>query len=327
MRILAVVGLAGCGAAPLGEVEIEGGSLALQAQLRAELVAFDQDVGPGRIDLRAVHVTNAVNGGHAGQLRSNEVWIDVHSGPVRVLRHELCHRVSSPDDLAQVPLWEEVAAQLFGSDLAHAIDVYPTAHAQREEAMAQFCEAGPVALSALRDLCPGEDPLAAELADWLMRTIYQNYEAPPLLALDPAEAVTFDGWVTIDSTVAGTTADGLVVVGLDGAWRAASLQTGQRVDADGLRPAPDPDEAPTLRGVERRSGVGLPGGPAAAVGTVDLNHFGASARRLFAYDPAVGAWTTVPQCLDASAQLFSADGGVWTAWREGEVQRWQPVLR
>jgi hypothetical protein len=322
----------------LPDAPIVGASPALRAQLRAELAAFDAAIGPGRIVLREVRVVDQIGGDDdiAGGYRNERVHLRIDDPmPTFTLRHELCHAVHVQEDLLRDahPLFDLAAAGLFTGDDTYVAALgghYRSARRQRTEAMASFCELGPTALDALLTPCPGEAPLAADLAAWMFDHVYTAFEPGP--PPEPGPVVTLDGWLpSTFEQVSGSTVPGVVVVAtVDGRSSPWDLATGARRDALEAEPIESAFSPPPLRGILRVEEVGWLEGPAAARGPMFLHHLGNSASRLFvgtAPEPTCpdGCWAPVEGSCDGDEQLFTADGAVYRAWTEGLAVRWQAL--
>jgi hypothetical protein len=320
----------------LSEVPIVGAGPVARAEIVAELAAFEAAIGPARLALRRVDVVDRIRRDDdiAGGYRADRVWLTRDDPELAsTLRHELCHAVHEQEGLLDDadPLWDTVAAGLYTADAGYAQAIrghYPTARRQRHEAMAAYCELGPMALAALADPCPGEAPLAAELSAWLLAEVYSAYEVAEPVPAGPT--VTLDGWLPgrLDAVV-GTDAPGvLAVTTTDGGWSTWDAQSGAPVDVDAAL-HPTADRPPPVRGLRSPEAVGWRGGPAAARGSSSLFHLGASAPRLFVAGPPAetcpdGCWAVVEGSCGGpeDEQLFTADGGVLRAWTEGLAVKW-----
>ena len=335
MRSLVVGVLAGCSPVALRDTPVLGGTAEQRERVRSELAAFQDAVGPERLSVRSVKIVERIRNldDVAGSYRDHRVWLTADDDALTLtLRHELCHAVRDADDLldAPDPLLDTLAAGLFDTEpYAEALSRhYRTARRQRSEAMAAFCELGPVALAALRDPCPGEPPLAGDVAAWMLDTVYTDYVPTEPWVSDPDATVTLDAWSPYAPTVSATDLSGVVwVSGADGEDAvAAELADGRLVEAE-VAAVPTVDEGPPLRGVYVEDGAGWSDGPAAARGFSGLNHLGISAPRLFVFDADVGDWRVVVDACEAlpNETLFTADGQVWRSWTDGLTLKWGPL--
>jgi hypothetical protein len=322
---------------PLSLVPISGGTRQERAIVREELEAFAQAVGPDRVEVRQIEIVEQVGYGDrmAGSYSRSGIELDAGSpGLASTVRHELCHALDHAEGLTvgPDPLLDELAAGLFQEDPSLAElwhDYYKTARKQRAEALATFCELGPVALDSLRQPCPGQSPLLQEVAEWMLDRVYLDYTPMSPLELDPSGAVTMDAWVEgPQPDISATARAGVGVVEAQADWsdwgRGLDLYTGQT-----FSPAPDgePDlqRLPWLGGFAVHVGAGWSKGPAAAFGSMQTHHLRAPPR-LLVYDPEEQGWRPVLDSCDVQPDLFTADGELWRSWTEGPMLRWKPVL-
>lgn len=334
MRLTHVVGAAAAcrPAVPLAEVPVRGATPREEALVRAELAAFEAAVGAGRLTLREVAFVDTIRGDEdvAGAYHAGRVLLTREDRPTDTLRHELCHAVHQQEDLLREPdpLLDTLAAGLFTGTEVYAEALrhhYRTPRRQREEAMAAFCELGPVVLDALATPCPGEAPLAAEVAAWMASTVY--VARPPAEPVAPAAPTTLDAWLRFGFTdVAGTDVPGVVSVeeggGARSTWR---LQDGAPGDP-AAAPLPAATDAPWFPGPVTGA-LGWPTGPGAVRGRPSLLHLGWAGSRLWATDAGDDGWRVVEgSCAPPVDEvLFTADGAVWRAWTEGLAVRWAPL--
>jgi hypothetical protein len=323
---------------PLSEVPITGGTQQERAIVKAELEVFARAVGPDRIGLRRVKLVEEVRGDDrlAGAYTGSEILLDAGwEDLASTVRHELCHAVERAEGLAAGPdpLLDELAAGFF-QEMAVLADLWPkyyrTARLQRSEALASFCELGPVALDSLRQPCPGQSPLLQEVAEWMMDRIYLEHPLLPPLELETSDAVTMDAWVeTFDPRISATAQPGVVVA--EGDWdehdwrRGLDLYTGEVQDY-ALDAEPNVQELPWAGGFDLYGGVGWREGPAVLRGYVSAHHLNSGSSRSLVYDPDEGGWRTVLESCEPRFDVFTADGQLWMAWEEGPLLRWRPLL-
>src|SRR5262245_43610649 len=106
-----------CNRAPLlGEVPIDGGTPELRDAVRASIAFWDRAAGPGRVQLRAVHVVppgGETRGRYNPSTRTIEIAEDASIGST--VRHELCHALVDQGDLRrrEPRTMERVAEVLF----------------------------------------------------------------------------------------------------------------------------------------------------------------------------------------------------------------------
>lgn len=292
-------------AVPLGDVPIRGGTRAERELVRSELDAWDEAVGPGRVELRGVELVAEVRGRTdlGGAYRGNRTLqlLEGQDSPGTTTRHELCHALDDAEDLSAETLFDRLADAVFAASptlSALGADLYPTPEDRRGE--------------------------VAEVAQRLVEDVYRAYDAPLPLVLDPTDAVTFAGPVVPAPQVDPTVDPEVVRVRADPDWEDLVLYADVHTGAV-VTEAPEVVEdacSPTIRGVFVADLAGSQNGPAAVLGQIYAFELDPGPLRLFVSDGS--AWRQADQgCAEPEyAQVFAADGRVREAWVEDGRVRW-----
>src|SRR5678816_1633892 len=108
---------AGCASYPLPLVPVTGGTAEERAYVRSTVEVFDDAVGPGRVELRAIEIDP--EGRHFAHYEhaTRTIQVRLDSWPIgTVIRHELCHALveqqhledASPDPIdAAIPMLDQ----------------------------------------------------------------------------------------------------------------------------------------------------------------------------------------------------------------------------
>lgn len=331
----------------LDQVPIEGGTPEQRAAVREGLARFEADAGPGRIQLKQI-AFEPLEGWTAGSYtrRSDKVEIEEELSPegvLRVLRHELCHVLDFTEELVDQPspLFDGLADGLSDPDLGLLpIDGMRSEREQRSEALARFCDLGPLALSALADRCPNEPAAVGDVADWLLLHIWRDYVSPENVGSLPPPRAEWDAGPRdgppksfIIDAVADPAILWISVGSSDADWASEYVdrETGEPWDGpfpggfpagDGVPPGlPPPEDA--------RLGLwaGWPDGPGASIAYINLYHLGET-QRLLASDG--GPWGFVAtSCVPwrRNNPFGTVDHQIWFAWLDDNFVRWAPILQ
>jgi hypothetical protein len=306
-----LLSMMGCRYQTLDEVDIHGATAAQEAALRAELLAFDEAVGPGRVRISGVWVEDLPEG-RAGLFRrgTRRLSLDERTGLRRdTLVHELCHALDADEDLWRDPLVAELAEGLFDEDYPWApTDPVATRskRARQREAFAAFCETSAVAAHALARPCDDDPDDAARVGRFYRDEVFVGLHTT---GFHPLREVVTDGGIAM---VWPTENPDVVVVLRGTEVEYVELTTGALVaeespllQLDTLLPPPGLVGSFDLDRV-----AGSPEGPFAARMSFWLHHLGHSAPRWVG----LGAegWSTESGACDlVGEQAFAAGGGVW----------------
>ncbi len=132
----------GCRWYSLDEVPLDGGTPAQRAAAQSALVAFDEAVGRGRVELRTVRFA-PVDEGALGAYQSGKITVHPGLDPdgvVEVVWHELCHAIDASEAMSE-------REPLLLLQLATGVFAERTTLHSREpeaEAFALLCDNGPV---------------------------------------------------------------------------------------------------------------------------------------------------------------------------------------
>lgn len=180
--VLSLAILAG-GCAPavlLPDVPITGGTPTEREIARTVMLAFDEDVGPGRVTLESLAFDDPgdENLGRFGRRR-----ITIRPGldervVGRIVRHELCHALDIAESLSK-PTPAAVRDLVF---TVESLDV----PSDEGETLAAYCELGPYPARVMADPCPGDDARVTAMARWLVDTIWTESDDGYQLAPAPA---------------------------------------------------------------------------------------------------------------------------------------------
>jgi hypothetical protein len=327
----------------LSEVPIVGGTPEARELVRIELEAFEEWIGPGRLQIARV-VFKPVQDASALFYRAwDKIVLDseleLHDVR-RIVRHELCHALDYAEDLQAEPNapFDEYGDLLF-DPVSPVLDYEENARGRRSEALARTCEIGPFGAVVLSEPCPGEPPLARELSTWASSHVWSDFalEAPwpepgpphatwedPLVATEgPLEALS------ISPAAEPTVLMFSLAYAERGSQVTVDLHTGEFVNPPQLELGEHVTEPPA--GLPVGGGfytaLGWPSGPGGALVDFPIRSLqGSWARRLLASDG--GAWALVGDgCLDDSIPeaIFTADGELWFAWGDGTGVSWAPM--
>lgn len=185
--LLVALGLAGCAEpVPLTDIVVEGGTAAQREVVYAELAAFDEAIGPGRLQLKSVRFgglneekLNGLADRYRIRLASNVSLTTI----ARTVRHELCHTLDYQESISQAneALLESLRLGLMAEDLA--THLRKSDLARRREAFAEFCELGPRTAELFSSGCPGEEADASELFSILHSDVWVESQPFPAAAL------------------------------------------------------------------------------------------------------------------------------------------------
>lgn len=313
---------------PLPIVPIRGGTAEVRAELRAELIEYDAQVGPGRVELRRIDVVEHTQYGTLGHYSAADRTIEmVPVAPTLTLRHELCHAIDFAERRIDddIELYDELSRALVDHG-AVPVELYTTQRAQQDEAFAQSCERGGLALWLLAEHpCEHDGDLVVDVARHLTDAVYVGFEPPDLLDLDGLPWVTPEAWTTTGEV--DPTEDGQHVV-----VHELGESAGIRFDLDGQRLgvtgdatwATGPQIGPILRGIELEDRAGRRiGEPALAQGSASFDTFPTDSR-VFVFDPAdPEEWRPLDVCRPSGAeQVLVADGALWHWWNDPPLLRW-----
>ncbi|MEQ1571467.1 MAG: hypothetical protein ABMA64_37920 [Myxococcota bacterium] len=335
--------LAGCKQYPLSDVPISGGTASQRALVRAIVDEFEAATGGGRVTLSAVHL-NYLPNGLAGDYERATHRVRVSSGLSDrdlqyTTRHELCHALDFADELAAEPgtIWDDISDKLFGNGVPGVTDTYASknARSRRSEALAMFCEQGPLYAQLIADPCADDPDGAADIADGLLDQVWWGPEPVPVTNSKSSDAVVWDRAVAdVIPYPSPAMEPGFVVLDVDSEnlvdCPTVDLYTGVTVDEFyGRVFSPDYSgwasftEGPWAWKAEASESTGLDGGPDALLGRVYLWHLEWSAYRRF-WSPDGQEWM-LAGCAREGENIFYADDTLWTFWVEGDQAMWTPL--
>jgi len=340
---------------PLPEVPVVGGTAEQRAQVAAELVDFDEQIGTERLFLSEVRFEPLDFEGLI-HLTSRRIALDDNLDGGRldhVLRHELCHALDYSEDLAQIDqdFFDELGEAVAGAEDSRIDEVSLDARSLRSEALATYCGVGALAAFATAESCAEEAPQIAEIAVWLTEFVWSASRYDTLLDWAPA---VHSSWFaahdlrTYDIEADGTLQppNGLAISGSIGeasstAWDDGITDFSAVVDIDSgavlsvaLEDIEDEkdmwwDLGDPPGGIECNYGGrprGWLDGPAAAWCTVEFVGLGRSDARLLVMSDSDLEWrATTNGCALPGYELFVARGAVWTAWIEDATVKWSEV--
>jgi hypothetical protein len=322
------------------DVPIVGGSNEQREAAEAELRAFDDAVGPGRLTITSVVFKDLGDFQGRYSLAWGRVALDDDLDPVLVrtnVRHELCHGLDYAENLLNRPVasFDDFGADLFDPEDGR-LDYRRGARGRRSEALAQVCELGPFGAMALSEPCPGESELEADLASWVASNVWRDFDAsvgwPAPEALASSDYAPQGAWAgfTLFPTVAPSRV-GLnvgydeVVASLD-----VDLYTGDPALGAPAEPALNAMEPPLTGlplGADFTLALGWPSGPGVAVIELPITGLRTGVARLIASDG--DGWGLVGDgCLDDDTRrwgIFTADDRVWYSWGDGLTVSWAPL--
>jgi hypothetical protein len=346
MRSVGALAVVGLGCAPvvkLPDVPIEGGTAEQQAEARAELLDFDQWIGPGRVRIASL-TFERVEGPHVATYKRPQRSVVVESStPLhevrQVVRHELCHALDFAEDLVRDPsdLFDHLGGQV-EARLQEGVDL--SDRGLRGEAFALVCEQAPLTMHLLAEPCSHEDPLASSAATWLVDRVWTSFRPP--LAAPLGTPVPFTGGASVegqswtDVTVRSTSDPALVYVTLfDGEWpvaRHADRETGEVVDSNAdpifLLSADDLYVAePPLSGFFLP--LGSVEGPTIGFLKFDIEGIDMVQDRILWRDSDTGDWAPIGSgCVPEPGEeldVFIGGDRAWTSWLEDNQVYWAPI--
>ncbi len=346
----------GCSApVGLGRVPITGGSDAQRTLIAQEVVAFELWAGAGRVRLTSIEIEEDLTempdyrGVYNTLPERVRIRADVPDGELReVVRHELCHAIDFQERLLADPhpAFDALVAA------AKADPDHPLSGASdddddrswRTEALAYACQEGPIGAAALTHPCEGDDPIYAEIGEFLLDRIWSASTRT-----DRSSPFALDGvlgsW-RADSApaqlmvVGSATSDAALVFPLpsDGHTGTVSTTDGAPVfwfDDFTLGAIDDGYAGGSPAGL-----VGLPPFDASYASTVEAvsdgevtlrmgrrlgARVGHLAPRVFA--EAGGDWSVVEgACPTAASSVFVANDQLYVAWAEDTDVVWAPVV-
>jgi hypothetical protein len=304
---------------PLQSVPLLGGDLAQREAAREALLAFDEAVGPGRLELRYVDLDEVQEAPFWGTYFASGISLKpgLSTSTVDgVVRHELCHALDDEEGLSESYLWElEAFAPYVGGEY--------DAFEKPAEAFARICEGGPPISQLLSVRCEG-GPDHGALARLFAEEIWREPYGLPR-ASGAGEPVTVELDFPIEPLHLSTGSSKVKVWGPRGHTSSTfDAYTGERVDPSTFRydvPTPALREA-DLPGLKLRKGAGTPELAAAMAGRTGL-------WRLLVWEDQ--QWSLVEgTCLPedkAQVELFLMDGQMWAAWGEGKSLTWRALSR
>ncbi|MEQ1506525.1 MAG: hypothetical protein ABMB14_30130 [Myxococcota bacterium] len=328
---MVVLASLGCAPAPLAETPIFGGTEDVRDAVRAELQAFDDAAGAGRVHLSAISLEAVdVFGRYDPATRRITLPEEIERiGPS--VRHELCHALEAEEQLVAEPstLFDALADGLFDPDSSdpRPSSGFHTAASRREEVMATFCELGPLRTWTMAVPCAPDPTEGTELAAWLSQEVWAAYDPAPGLALgaEVHPGALPGGAFPWQPVLTPTAEPGVVGLsyGFDAARTTIAVDLYTGAPTGGAVTPLDSHRAlpPGLDGFVADV-AGWETGPAAALGFDDLHHLGLSSPRLWVWSP--DGWRG-GACRRPDQTVFTADDRVWTAWSDGIGVGWAPV--
>lgn len=324
---------------PLSEVRIVGATQAQEEMVRAEISAFEEAAGVGRVRLKVVRFEELPELGLYTTNRKLRLDEDLPMDLLgEVFRHELCHALDDQEGLLEEAdeLWDEVADALDEGATPEILPIERSQRIARSEGMAALCGGGPEVAGLLAYGCGEDPPWMEEAYRWLRDVVWREHPLPELRDQPAASS-----WLP------GVSIDGIDVIGLNEPYLAAVYlyTSSTQVDPDDLdwvfdvrsgvtdlEPHDyvlDPSSEPLyladfISGVSSEGhGVVLPDLQIAAVLAFEPTALPRSAERLLWWDGA-GWSATEDGCHEGQTLLRSAEQP-WLWWTDGSAVSWRRV--
>ncbi len=327
--------LAACSVYDLAEVPVDGGTPVQRAEVLAELEAFDQWTGGGRVSLRRIRFGDLryddVGGRYSRVSKGIKLDEDLDHGLVRVaLRHELCHALGHQENLVEhgAALFDDEVDALVRYRERTGLSLHGSGRLLDGEVFARLCDRGPYTALALADGC--EPERTTRLMSFMVREVWAGDAELLLVPMASDPPITWQGVLDeplLDLVVTPTIDPAVVELWLQweevGLTEQVSLYTGQA--ARGQLPL-EPVESIVPPLPELLQPVISQADEPWAVAKVamHLGYLGDPSPRWMVHDHT--AWSQSDACVSAEGStLFITDGRPWAAWVGGDKVSWRPL--
>jgi hypothetical protein len=307
---------------PLRAVPLLGGDPSQREAARDALLAFDEAIGPDRLELYSVRFERIEGHKARGSYTASQIYLQPSlpaSSVGYVLRHELCHAL---DDAESLSVGYERELESFMASVEE-----PDPVRRRREAFAQICAEGPLLPELLSARCEGLDH--GGLARWLAEEVWHERVELPLMQ-GAGEVMSVEaGFPVVPLELSAGWSDAGARLKVWGERGRSSLTldpyTGAAdADASLFRYNPAPPASPEadlpMPDLQIRDVTGSTDTAAAMAGRDGI-------WRLVVWDGT--QWALVEDtCLPddrARANLLPMDGRLWAVWGEGETLSWRPL--
>lgn len=345
-RWLACLLLWGCGLPgpaifSLSLAPIVDGTPELEAIARSEMLAFDERVGPGRVRLSELRFGGA-KAGTSGTYFIGPQTIGVDpiesEGELRdVIRHELCHALDHQNLLVdgRNALWTAALAEFPAPLGGYYVD---KVHLAPHELFAAVCQHGPLLSGALASPCPGDNPLALDIAAALIADAW-GADVPDRVPMDPTNVAWQAPWPPDQVfAIAQDPGDGMLLSLIQGDLHAPDAVAQVQLDVADAQPVAGVVIDDEYEGVLRAQDTALPTWAEWSQGFADASADGVfliSTTNVGWLPPDVVAprvlihasdqWQIVDTCPGTASSVFHTTDAFWVLRADGDHLSWSPV--